>query len=264
MAMSTKKIVVFSDIHMTVESEAGKADPARRLRAGLAHQAAVMPDADLILICGDLADRGDEASYRRLKPLVEGSGVPIVMMLGNHDDRDAFVSVFPDAPLDSEGFVQQVVTLGDTRLIVLDTLVVRRDSDEFTHAGELCTRRMAWLDRQLTAAGDAPCIVAMHHPPHDTGFAAMDAIKLRNGDAFHDLVARHGNVRHIIAGHIHRTISGSHRGIPFSIFKGTVAQMPLMFEGTDSAVECDEPPAFGIIMLNGGNMLVHTEDFGEP
>ncbi len=259
--MQTQKVIVFSDIHITAPAREGQADPERRLRAGLAHMQAVISDADLVVICGDLTHHGDEASYRRLKPVIDGLDLPVLLMLGNHDDRGAFCGVFTDAPVDGDGFVQRVVALGEWRLIALDTLTVRREGEEFTHAGELCARRLAWLDAQLSAAGDSPCIVAMHHPAHDTGFAAMDSIKLREGEAFYDLIARHGNVRHIIAGHIHRTISGTHRGVPFSIFKSSVGQMPLAFEGTDTAIECDEPPAFGIVLLRGDDVLVHTEDY---
>jgi len=260
----THKIIVFTDLHITVDPHPDNPDPADSLRAGLAHAMATNPDAAMILLTGDLTHHGDAASYRRLKPLLEGAPVPVVFMLGNHDDRGAFRDVFPDVPVDEDGFVQRVVTLGDYRLITLDTLVVPREGVAHTHAGELCARRMAWLDLALAEAGDMPCIVALHHPPNPTGFASMDRIRLRAGEAFHDLIARHGNVRHLICGHIHRTISGTHRGTPYSIFKSPVGQMPLNFEGLDTSVECDDPPAFGIVIAHEAGVMVHTEDYAVP
>lgn len=262
--MDARYFIVFTDIHMTVEPRAGCPDPEARLRAGLDHAFSVKPDAELLLLCGDLTHHGDEASYRRLKSVLDDVPIPVVPMLGNHDDRAAFRRVFPDAPADEDGFVQNVTDFGDARLIALDTLIVRKPGDDFTHAGELCARRLDWLDRQLSAAGDVPCIIAMHHPPHDTGFQGMDIIKLRDGEVFHDLIARHGNVSHVIAGHIHRTISGTYRRTPFSIFKSPMVQMPLVFDGTDSSLECDEPPAFGLVFVKGDTVLVHTEDFAAP
>lgn len=264
MATSRKlphKTIVFTDIHMTVQPRAGRPDPEARLRAGLAHALATNSDAGLILLCGDLTHRGDVASYAKLRGVLAGVPVPVVPMLGNHDDRAAFRAVFPEVPVDAGGFVQRVVPLGGYRLVTLDTLVVARNGEAFTHAGELCVARLAWLDRALGEAGDTPCIVAMHHPPHPTGFAAMDAIMLREGEAFHDLLARYGTVRHLICGHIHRTISGTYRGTPYAIFKSPVGQMPLLFDDTDSSVECDDPPAFGIVIAHENGVQVHTEDF---
>ncbi len=257
-------VIVFSDLHMTPGPPGAGPDPAARFSAGLSHALDTHPRAALVLLCGDLADRGDAASYRRLRDALDGCPVPVMPMLGNHDDRAAFRAVFPEVPVDGDGFVQRVVPLGAYRLIVLDTLVVPRPGEPFTHAGELCPRRLAWLDHALGEAGAAPCVVALHHPPHPTGFAAMDAIRLRDGDAFHDLLARHGTVRHIVSGHIHRTISGSHRGTPFSIFKSPMRQMPLLYDGADSSVECDDPPAFGILTLHADGVLVQTEDFAAP
>jgi len=260
MAISSR-FLVFTDLHMTVTPRAGCPDPESRLRAGLAHALASVPDAAAILLTGDLTHWGDEASYRKLKPLLDDLPIPVVPMLGNHDDRAVFRSVFLDAPADPNGFVQQVRTIGSYRLVTLDTLLLRGEGEARSHAGELCARRMAWLDAALSEAGDMPCILALHHPPHRTGFEAMDSIMLRGGEAFHDLIERHGNVRYLLCGHIHRTISGVHRATPWTVFKSTVGQMPLLFGGMDTSVENDDPPAFGIVILSDDGILVHTEDF---
>ena len=263
---ATQRIVVFSDLHLATEPgkvhpSALRVDAEARLRAGLAHAMRVVPGIDMILLCGDLTHRGDAASYAKLRAALADVPVPVVPMLGNHDDRSVFRAVFPDVQTDGAGFVQRVVRLGDWRLITLDTLIVRGEGEPFSNAGELCPERMAWLEARLAEAGDAPCIVALHHPPFDTGFASMDAIKLRDGAAFMDRVVRHRNVRHLVSGHIHRTISGSNRGIPFSIFKSPVGQMPLVWGGEDTGLECADPPAFGILTLHGRDVTVHTEDF---
>ena len=58
---------------------------------------------------------------------------------------------------------------------------------------------------------------------------------------FRSVLKSHGNVRHIIAGHIHRTINGSVRGIPFSIFKSPVHQQPMTFDSEDASLSVAEP-----------------------
>ena len=258
------KLIVFTDIHMTVKLRAGCPEPESRLRAGLAHALSSVPDADMILLMGDLTHWGDRGAYRKLRAVLEDVPLPVVPMLGNHDNRAKFREIFPETPVDGSGFVQRVIPLGAHRLITLDTLIAPREGDAFSHAGELCPARLAWLDAALTEAGDAPCIVAMHHPPHATGFEAMDGIMLRDGEAFHDLIARHGTVQQILCGHIHRTIFGSYRGTPYAVFKSPVGQMPLIFAGDDTSVECHDPPAFGIVIAHDSGVMVHTEDFPAP
>ncbi len=255
------KVLVFSDLHMVPGECAEGPDPDARLAAALAHAARFNGESDLAVFCGDLAHDGDVASYTRLRARLARSGFRQALLLGNHDNRENFRAVFGEAGLDADGFVQGVADLPEARLIWLDTLAGPPYVHPEGHAGLLCAQRLAWLDARLAEA-DRPAIVFMHHPPHDTGFRAMDAIKLRDGAAFHDLIARHGTVRHIVCGHVHRTISGSHRGVPFSVFKGMLGQMPLVFDATDVHIAVDEPPAYGILLIGTEGVVVHSEDFG--
>lgn len=256
------KILIFTDLHMLPKGQRIIGlDPLARLQAGLAHAARLHPDADRLVITGDLTHQGDIASYERVRSLIEDYPVPVSLTIGNHDNRERFQSVFPDAARDENGFVQEVIDLEDVRLVILDTYipVVRGDPDY--SRGLLCAQRLDWLDRQLAGAGQRPVLVFMHHPPHDTGFKGMDAIKLINGEAFYAVVERHGNVRHIFAGHVHRTIGGSHRGIPFSIFKSPLHQQPMPFDIDDTSSSVDEPGAYGIVVTTPLGLQVHTEDY---
>jgi len=255
------KIIVFTDVHMATNPRVGRPEPDERLESGLQHVTKFNADADCVVFCGDLTHNGDAASYQKLKTRLTDLSLPAHLMIGNHDNRETFKAAFPDAPTDENGFVQQVVDLPDMRLILLDTLFAPPYDYPSSHAGYLCQDRLDWLDRQLTEAKGKPCTLFMHHPPHDTGFPAMDQIKLRNGEDFYDCIARHNNVRHLICGHVHRTISGSHRGLPFSVFKSTVGQMPMEFHSIDSTLENDEPAAYGIVFFKDDGVLVHTEDY---
>ncbi len=261
MTQSASKIIVFTDTHMATNPRKGRPEPNARLAAGLKHVSTFNADADCIIFCGDLTHEGDALSYELLQSRLQDTALPVHLMLGNHDNRETFRYVFPDAPVDENGFIQQVIDLPDMRLVLLDTLFGPPYQYPESHAGYLCEARLAWLDRQLTQAADKPCCIFMHHPPHDTGFPAMDQIKLRNGEEFYACIARHSNVKHLICGHIHRTISGTHNGLPFSVFKSTVGQMPMQFTSLDSTVENDEPAAYGIVFFTPGGILVHTEDY---
>ena len=255
------KIIVFTDLHIVPEGERIIGlDPYEKLAKGIDHANRLNADADRIVCTGDLTNWGDPDSYRRLKEILDRSTIPATLLLGNHDNRGEFLSVFDDAKTDQGGFVQSSLDIDGWRLIFLDTLNAPPYDFPEAYSGYLCDDRLSWLDAELAGAPDRVAVF-MHHPPHDIGFPGMDAIKLKNGDDFYEVVERHGKVRHIVAGHVHRTISGSHRGIPFSIFKSPCHQMPLDFVNVDPAASVEEPSAYGILLLTPHGVLSHSEDY---
>ena len=58
-------------------------------------------------ITGDLVRDGEPAAYVRLREALDGLPWPVHLLLGNHDNRDAFRGAFPDAPVDAAGLAQQ-------------------------------------------------------------------------------------------------------------------------------------------------------------
>ena len=54
----------------------------------------------LHVISGDLADKGDPAAYQWLKTRLDKFPLKTFLMMGNHDDRDAFRAVLETAPND--------------------------------------------------------------------------------------------------------------------------------------------------------------------
>lgn len=255
------KLIVFTDLHMVPPGERLLGlDPSERLRAGVDHVNERHPDAVGVIVTGDLTHRGDPESYLRVRSVLNGLSAPYRLMIGNHDRREAFAAAFPEAPRDRNGFVQQAFDLGDHRLILLDTALEGDDAGR-SHAGVLCDRRLGWLDAELASAKGGPVILFMHHPPLAVGFPGMDRIALRNGEEFHRCLASHGNVRHIVAGHVHRTVSGSFRGVPFSIFKSPVHQQPMEMSSCDTSLSVIEPAAYGMLLLTPQGIVVHTEDY---
>jgi 3',5'-cyclic-AMP phosphodiesterase len=256
-------LIVFSDLHMTTKGDPIIGiDPYARLLNGIRHVNKYHRNAARVVFLGDLSHFGDRPSYVRLKRALDQLELPRILMVGNHDDRALVCELFPDTPRDANGFVQGVVDIDARyRLIFLDSLNTPPRPSTSIHSGYLCKLRLDWLEAQLVAAGRRGVVIFMHHPPHAVGFAGMDQVRLINETAFYKLVAKAGNVRHIFAGHVHRTISGSCRGIPFSIFKSPVHQQPMTFDVPDSTLSVDEPAAYGIVFLRKDSVLVHTEDY---
>lgn len=255
------KILVMTDLHLTVPPETIiDLNPAERLSEALAHAASLHPDAAHLVLTGDLTHRGESAQYEILQKHLTDLPWPVTLMMGNHDLRAPFRACFPDAPVTPGGFVQRVVDLPDVRLIALDTL---DDAPKVEHAGVLCPARLAWLEDALKTAGGKPCLLFLHHPPFATGFTGMDDIGLSNAEELLAITARY-NVRHIFAGHIHRTITASIAGQAITIFKSTCHQMPMLLGQAGFGHSVPEPGAYGIILTQGPDVIVHTEDFTLP
>ena len=183
-----QKFVVITDTHMQPEVEKGKFDPDVQLQKCIAHVNEFNGDADLVVFCGDLTDKGDVVSYQMLQNRLEYLEIPYQLLLGNHDNRENFKSVFQDAKLDENGFVQQIVETPAANLILLDTLNGPPYEYPYSHKGMLCEKRLAWLDKQLKYSGDKKCVIFMHHPAHITGFVAMDTMKFIDGEMFFEVV----------------------------------------------------------------------------
>jgi 3',5'-cyclic AMP phosphodiesterase CpdA len=255
------KLIVLADLHMVPDGGTIIGiDPHARLAAAVRHINRHHADARRVIVLGDLAHGGDAPSYGRARALLSGLAAPTSLMIGNHDHRPTFLEAWPGATADADGFVQMQHQVGRWRLLLLDTVLDAPHA--FPHdCGHLCDRRLAWLDRQLGEAAAERVLLFMHHPPMRTGFAGMDATRLVNAGALLEVLRRHGNVRHLFAGHIHRTIGGSWHGIPFSIFKSPVHQQPMDLVSASTSLSVDEPAAIGIVLLTGDGVVVHTEDY---
>lgn len=212
-------------------------------------------DASFAVISGDLTHHGEAQAYAMLRQLLDEStsSMPVHLMLGNHDSRSIFQQTMPGRAVTADGFVQQALRTPAGHFILLDTL------DEGHPSGHLCEARLAWLDQQLTQARQTPAYLFMHHPPFSVGMDALDHCGLDNPEAFHAVLVRHGNVRHIFCGHVHRHISGSWRGIPYSTVKGTNHQTSLQL-GSAPHANSAEPAGYSVILVESDTLTVHYQD----
>lgn len=259
---ATVKLVILTDLHITPPDETILGiSPLRRLSAAIDHINRYHADADRVIVTGDITHYGDVESYRFAKAELDRLTLPMTLLLGNHDRRENYSEVFPDASLDVSGFVQSAIDVGPWRLVFLDTLNGPPYDQHQVHAGILCADRLAWLDGALAEADGRRTLLFMHHPPHEVGFRGMDRIRLKNERDFFRVLGRHRCVRHIVCGHIHRTISGTIHGIGFSVFKSPVHQQPMQFDTDDTSASIAEPAAYGVLFATPHSVLAHTEDY---
>ena len=252
------KVLVLTDLHMVAPGERIIGlDPHARLTACLDRALADHPDADCVVLMGDLTHHGTPVEYERLSEVLARIPMPVLAMIGNHDRREVFRQHFPDTQVTADGFVQSIRDLPEHRLITLDTV-----DGPHTYAGMVCAARMAWLTEALSGSEGRKPVVFAHHPPMELGIPGMDVIRLLDGDPLLDLLAAHG--AHLVGGHVHRTVSGSIRGVPFTILKSPCHQGPLDLAVPDASLSVDEPGAFGVLLMMPKGVVAHSEDVVLP
>jgi Icc protein len=223
--------------------------------------AALDPKPDIVLLTGDLTDRGSEAEYDILSDLIRRYlDLPVYVIPGNHDRRQgikARLGHLPGVAGDSQ-FVHYTVEDLPVRLVMLDSIV-----PEQAH-GELCAERLAFLDRALSAAPNKPTLVALHHPPFLTGIAHMDEVSLRNPDAFEAVIRRHPQVERILCGHAHRPITVRFGGSVAQVAPSVAHQVTLDLRPDGPATFNFEPPAFLLHHWRPeGRLVTHQAYVGE-
>ena len=250
------KLLQLTDIHLTTPGETiGGREPNDNFKTALEHAITHHPDADALVITGDLSDWGDRADYQRLKHLIAASPVPVSLCIGNHDERDVFVSVFPERA-DENGFVQSTLDLPGARAILLDTWGPN------SHAGYYCDRRLRWLDARLSETAD-PVFLFMHHNPVPTGIGPMDKIMLQDAAAFGRLVKKHrSHIRHIFHGHCHLPLCGSFHGVPFSAPRGTNHAGWPDFGNEKNLSASDLHESYAVILADDTSVMVHLVEYG--
>src|SRR5438309_8597200 len=91
-------IAQITDMHIKPEGVLayGRLDTAPYLRRAVAHLLALKPRPDVVLATGDLVDGGLPEEYRRLHDLLAPLSMPVYLIPGNHDNRDALAAAFTD------------------------------------------------------------------------------------------------------------------------------------------------------------------------
>lgn len=247
-------IAQITDFHVTVPG--GRLDrqyaTAAHLARAVAHINDLAPRPDVVIASGDLVDKGTADEYARLREILAPLEMPVLVIPGNHDGREALRQAFADhAYMPREGFLQYAVDDWPLRLIGLDTLV------EGSPGGELCDVRLDWLEARLAERRDTPTVVFMHHPPFDSGIAKMDTMGLIGRDRLAEVIAGAPQVQRVLCGHLHRPIMQAFAGTIAATVPGTAHQMALDLADNTLATTM-EPPAVTLHLWTDDMLVTHT------
>lgn len=260
--MQGMSIAQITDMHIRPEGALayGRVDTAPYLARAVEHLLRLRPRPDVVLATGDLVDGGSPEEYRRLRALLAPLTMPVFLIPGNHDARDALADAFADHAYLPRGgrFMQYVVEDYPVRLIALDTLVPGQVG------GLLCEERLGWLGTRLAEAPDRPTVIFMHHPPFVTGIAHMDRYGLARASEFAEVVRRHPQVERVACGHLHRPIQARVGGTLASTAPSTAHQVALDLEDDNPLMFIMEPPACQLhVWRPGAGLASHTSYIGD-
>lgn len=244
-------IVQLTDPHLGAD---WSPDPAGALRRALAAISATLggpPDA--LLVTGDVASTPTADEYAQAARLLATAGAPLLAVAGNHDDP-VLLSRYLQQPRDDTGDVRWSQRIGGVRIIGVDTTVPGQPG------GALGDERLAWLRARLAEDPGTPTLLAMHHPPIETGLPAIDAMGIPAADraGLDALLRTAPQVQRIAAGHVHRAIAGSAGHVPVLAIPSSDMQLALAL-GNPEITLADEPPCFALHLLAGGRLVTHLQ-----
>ena len=159
---------------------------------------------DGVIITGDISDDGSTASYSNAYDILKDLNLPLLAIPGNHDLRQPMMSYFAkDIDIQSSEFFDWIYETSDTVVIGLDTLV------EGQKYGMLRSKSLNLLFKNLSQPSEKNIILAIHHPPINTGIPFMDEIGLKNSDELSECLDAASQPIRILCGHVHGIYHGS-------------------------------------------------------
>jgi len=164
------------------------------LRKTIDQIGAKMPEG--MVITGDLArSRGGADAYENVKALLApiSKDRPIHLAVGNHDDRDSFLTAFTGSADTGTGIKDKYITTamaGPIRMVLLDTLLYVN-----TFPGMVGKLQRIWLETYLRMSDNTPTILLFHHTPR------ADLLDMKR---FLEIVTPVRKVKALVFGHSHK------------------------------------------------------------
>lgn len=175
------------------------ADSNRMLVEAIDHLHGLDRRPDLVLLTGDLVDEGHPEEYANARALLAGLTIPLLVVPGNHDQREPFRAAFADhAYLPASGPLHFCVDDHPLRIVALDTCVPGE------HHGHVEDEGLRWLASTLARAPDRPTLLLLHHPPFVSGIPYLDRYRYREADALERVVRGASRIEAVLCGHVHR------------------------------------------------------------
>lgn len=250
------KIIHLSDTHILdrYDQQLHGFKPAVRLERAIESINRLHKDAKFIAITGDLVNSSSRDSYLLFRDIIDKSELKVYPILGNHDNREEFLSVFPS--YDNDNFVQYDIKIENRVFLFLDTLV------EGYCYGDLSNEKLSWLELKLKQHKQYPIYIFMHHHPIESGLYEMDnRAYLHSKDQFWNIVQKYPSIKHISFGHIHRVMHAVRGQISMHSTKSTAFQVAYDMGDKHEYIADKEMPSYAIIDILDDDIRIHHHEY---
>ena len=231
------RLLHLSDTHATASGVDETGINAVAALERLLHDCRHVPDLDLVVVTGDIADDGSAqgcAAVRdRVGRFASDRGIRHVYTTGNHDSRTGFTLELGTGHRDCrgedvgallEGVGEEraaVSVVGGLRVVTLDSLVPGE------WHGEISWAQLSALGEVLSQPAPGGTVLAFHHPPlYSTTAPWLDPFGLRNRDEL--AAAIDGtDVVAVLCGHFHLQLSARMSQATVWVTPGVVTRIDL-------------------------------------
>ena len=222
-----------SDLHLAASGQLVHGiDSRQNVDAVLAHIRALSVTPAWIVVSGDLSEDGSAASYDALNAIVRGfedAGIPVLLALGNHDDRVTFRRVvLGEEDADPSRPYHHSRSIDGVRIVTLDSVIPGQG------AGALGSEQLAWLETELRQPAPNGTLIVIHHPcrlaapaRHYPLFVLHDAPALEAV-----LAGASGRILGVLAGHSHQANAAPFAGTLHATAPAVLCQLDF-FAGDD-------------------------------
>lgn len=257
-------IAQMTDIHIGFDQNAATEElNLLRCRSTIARLLEQPNRPDMLVLSGDLTDRGDADSFTRLTELFGSLPFPVYPLVGNHDTREELLRAFPDCASEG-GFIHYAIEKSGLRILCLDTFEPGR------HGGSFCNKRSSWLSDQLRSHPDTPTVIFMHHPPVVSGIDWMDPRADEDWIGnFSAAIDGHDQTIAIHCGHLHRPLLTGFCGIPLGVTPSVAPAVSLDLRPIDPEnpdrreLILAEPPCFALHRWQSQQLVTQYQPVGD-
>lgn len=235
-------IVQLSDLHVRPRGVLYQdlVDSNAMAEAAIRHLGQLVPAPDLVIISGDLVDDGTPAEYAVVREMLAAIRQPLLLIPGNHDEREAFRTAFATVvDLPKAGPLHFVAAEhGSVRVIGLDVTVPG------AHHGLFDDAAADWLAVALAREPDRPTIIMMHQPPFSSGIPFIDIYRCHGAERLASIIKAYPAIERVVCGHVHRFMQLRFAGTMLCTAPSTTTAIALRLEPDAAPASYLEPAAF--------------------
>jgi Icc protein len=254
-------IAQISDPHVRQKGQLYKnrIDSNEDFAAAIRHLNGFKPRPDIVLLTGDIVDKGREDEYAMALEVLAGLEIPYFVIPGNHDDWRVFRSAFKDhGYLPQQGpFNYLINDRGPVRVIALDV------TQPGLHHGAVDDASLAWLEGALAVEASRPTIVMMHQPPFSCGVPYLDLYLCRGGDRLANVANAFPAIERIVCGHVHRFMLLRFGGTSLCTAPSTTTTIDLRLSADAEPASYHEPRACLLHHWSDTGLITHLSVIGQ-